>query len=472
MTVLSYRRTSVLQATCPGLLAALVIFCGCGREQPVGQKPALPPPAQDTQTVSSTAAVETGKSAVVSVATGGAARTASATNPAAAPATEVSPGGWKKPAPVPLERSFEIFTKLCPGAALRVPSVSNAPVVDGVLDDVYKAATPVKLVFLDGNPGRARLPTEVRVVSTEKDLFVFYRCSITNKSAIKAEGKTHDGTIWEDDSVDIFLNPVPWDWLEVNAYYQITINSLGTTAESRYGPETGGRGDPSWNPKLVVATKIEDKEWTVEVAIPFADLCGSNNPVPRVWAANFNRMARLEEDDSEDTAWSPSGSTSSHAPDTFGRLWLDGGTVYPVDYARWTGPRHIFRASERPIFSFKPANVELLLQCQEVTPNADGAYWFGKLKSSANNDTLLIVRDDEGIEVSSLHGWRAIFAKWVTPKIICISRSPSEHEEYYCLYDVDARKVILEETGKDGTEIWDRLPQNPRPATNVPPRLF
>jgi hypothetical protein len=200
--------------------------------------------------------------------------------------------------------------------------VANAPKLDGVLDDVYKkVGTPLTFKYLSGGDAKPTAKTTVYVVSTKDALCIFATCETPDIDALLADVREHDGSVWNDDCVELFIDPA--NKREVDSYMHIGVNSVGTTAEAK-GPK--GDEDFSWDPKMKVATKVGKKAWTVELIIPFTEMGVKAGKINRVWAVNFNRMAYLLEA-TEDTAWSPTDGDDSHVPVKFGALWLDVGTV-------------------------------------------------------------------------------------------------------------------------------------------------
>ena len=189
------------------------------------------------------------------------------------------------------------------------------------MDDVYRQATPLTFKFLAGGQGKPTAPTTVRVVSTKKVLYMFFKCETPDMDAILEDVREHDGPVWDDDCVEIFIDPT--NRRQADTYMHLGVSANGTTMEAK-GPK--GNEDYSWNPKLTVKTAKQKKAWTVELAIPFSELVPNPARMNKVWAVNFNRMAYLIEG-TEDTAWSPTGGTDSHVPGKFGVLWLDAGTV-------------------------------------------------------------------------------------------------------------------------------------------------
>ncbi len=225
------------------------------------------------------------------------------------------------PTPAAMPAAFAAFQKAQSVPCALVPVVSAAPQVDGVMDEIYNQAAPLKFKFLVGGDAEPTAATTVRVVSTAKDLFIFYECQSPDMDALVKDVTDHDGAVWQDDSIEMFIDPT--NNRQIDGYMHFAINALATTYEAK-GPK--GDADASWNPKMQVKAKIGKKAWTVEIALPFAELVKDPAKMDRVWAVNFNRMAHLLEGD-EDTAWSPTGGTDSHVPSKFGCLWLMAGKV-------------------------------------------------------------------------------------------------------------------------------------------------
>jgi len=252
--------------------------------------------------------------------------------PAPAPAPDTS----AKPAPAPdtsavpvvapasAEEAMKKLAARIKVPAVAVPKLAKAPEIDGVMDAAYSKATPVTLKFITGGDTKPAAATTAWVVSTDKELFFFVKCETPDMNDLMANVRDHDGQVWDDDCVELFIDPT--NERGMDGYMHLMINSLGTTAEAK-GP--AGSEDFSWDPKLRVKTAKDKKAWTVELAIPFADMVANPAKINKAWAVNINRMAYLLEG-AEDTAWSPTETTSSHVPDKFGLLWLEAGTVENV----------------------------------------------------------------------------------------------------------------------------------------------
>ena len=233
----------------------------------------------------------------------------------------VKPEPEPQPKPEPAADVFDAYRKNLGVPAARVPKLAQAPTVDGKLDDVYKKCEAMTFKFITGQDVKPTAETTAHAVSTDKHLYLFFDCKSPDMDALLADIREHDGQVWNDDCVEIFIDPT--NKRQIDGYMHIVINAIKTTAESK-GP--AGAEDYSWDPKLKLETTVGKKGWTVEVAIPFADLVADPAKMCKVWAVNLNRMAYLIEGN-EDTCWSPTETASSHVPSKFGVLWMDAGTV-------------------------------------------------------------------------------------------------------------------------------------------------
>ena len=184
------------------------------------------------------------------------------------------------------------------------PQTGAAPTVDGKLADPCWAAAPPMLLdrTLDGN-ARAAVRTEVRAVRDAKHLYVAFRCAEPALGKLRAQRRRHDGEIWSDDSIEMFLGAGA-------GYHHFGVNALGSTYDGR-------RKDGSWNSGFTAAVGRGEKEWTAELAIPLARLA-SEGKAER-WIANFNRN-RYAAGAWQEFAWSPTLSGDSHVPARFGTL--------------------------------------------------------------------------------------------------------------------------------------------------------
>jgi len=188
--------------------------------------------------------------------------------------------------------------------AYAVP-VEKGPELDGKLTDPCWGEAPAVSLrrALDGSGPAAQL-SEVRAVQDGKALYLAFRSVEPALDKVRAGQRSHDGEIWADDSVEAFLG-------FGGTYYHFGVNAAGSTYD-------GKAKESTWNSGFRAATARGAKEWTAELAIPLDKMLGGG-ACPKEWIANFNR-SRYAGGGLEESAWSPTFSGNSHAPEWFGKL--------------------------------------------------------------------------------------------------------------------------------------------------------
>jgi hypothetical protein len=199
--------------------------------------------------------------------------------------------------------------------------------IDGKPDEAaWTKATPLPFVFPWAEQGGAKQATTARLVWDDRALYVAYDCD--DADVVAHHGRQDDPT-YEDDAVEIFINPDP----RQSFYVGLEMNARATMYDYFFAfPRalikrwdlTGAQLATSVRGTLN-QTGDKDKGWSLEVAIPWSnlgDLTKSTPPAPgTVWTANLNRWdgtapkRRLSQ-------WSDSGlpTPNPHKPERFGEL--------------------------------------------------------------------------------------------------------------------------------------------------------
>ena len=142
-----------------------------------------------------------------------------------------------------------------------VTNCKNGPVLDGKLDDdCWKTAGVMDDFSLMDGAGKPTADTKAWVTTDGVNLYVAVECEEKLMGNIIANVRENQGAVYNDDCVEVFIDS---DYLE-QEYYQICVNSLG------YYYTGGTKG--AWKPSLKTAASRGDDRWTVEMAIPLADL--------------------------------------------------------------------------------------------------------------------------------------------------------------------------------------------------------
>jgi len=149
----------------------------------------------------------------------------------------------------------------------------------------------------------ARRPTRFQIAWNDMSLYVLAVCPLEGGPAFRADTHDHDGELWRDDAVEVFVQPAGSE-----VYFHFGWNAAGTTAEERVQ-------DRSWNPAWYLVTEVTGTAWTSLAVIPFACLGAAPSP-ETAWRLN---VCRSDAANAEFSSWSFSGG-GFHRPERFG--WL------------------------------------------------------------------------------------------------------------------------------------------------------
>ena len=241
-----------------------------------------------------------------------------------------------------------LFTCLLP-AALQgahvlpdIPSVTATriavpPKVDGDLsDECWRMAAGVsgftvfqKITHLGsrGGSGNAVAPsaqTDAWLAYDEAGVYVAFRCDEPNPNALVANIEARDGPVSRDDCVEIFLAPgTSGVW-----YYHFIVNSKGAYQDQlcRLRPRVLNN---AWDGEITVGANVAEKEWRVEMAIPWHNF-GEHLDDGR-WLVQLCRARRVAEP--EYSSWSFADG-NFHNVERFGKM-----AKPQVDFGRYQGLR-------------------------------------------------------------------------------------------------------------------------------------
>ncbi|HEY3320524.1 MAG TPA: sugar-binding protein [Planctomycetota bacterium] len=198
---------------------------------------------------------------------------------------------------------------------LKVPKITkDAPKIDGSLDDEAwkEAAVAEDFKLSDGEKPKGKC--KLMVMRDDKNLYVAMECfeKEADLKGLKADITKHDEEmIWEDDDVELFIDPVG---KRDCPYYQIIMNSKGTTWDACMVGQTDP--DLTWEPKYEAKAKVGKTSWSVELAMPFT-MFNKTEKSAAEWA--FNVMHNRS-NASEMMYWSAVFADSAHTPEKFGKL--------------------------------------------------------------------------------------------------------------------------------------------------------
>jgi len=239
--------------------------------------------------------------------------------------------------------------------------VERAPKMDGSLDDeLWKRGfrfCDFHTVIDNGDntpwmnlPSRAKHLTSAILLYTDKALYVGIECDkeVPQGGSIpyKVSDKGRDGDYWEDDSVNLFVQPSG----EKQKYFQFIANANGNVYDGQ------GR-DKEWNAEWKCATGKTARGWTAVFEIPFSSLGAGAPAAGDSWGLG---LARNEAAQDEVIGWN-NFMGGFHRPERFGQcLFLQKAPrAFAVQATDGEGPL---------IYSIRVSNVAEIVQSFIVPP--------------------------------------------------------------------------------------------------------
>jgi hypothetical protein len=140
--------------------------------------------------------------------------------------------------------------------------LTAAPKIDGALDEPFWA-TAAAIERFDSQvnvPEEARTWVTARLAFDRDALYIGARLRKPG-GELRATVSQDGGRIWGDDCLELFLGSADGSF-----FYQVDVNGLGAhwAGATKVGL--------NWAPAVRTAARIREQDWTVEVAIPWADL--------------------------------------------------------------------------------------------------------------------------------------------------------------------------------------------------------
>lgn len=175
--------------------------------------------------------------------------------------------------------------------SLELAQSTNAPVIDGLLDDPCWRTAAVLTHFVQVLPVEGAAPserTEVRVLYTPDQLFLGIRCDDDDPDGILAKQMRHDGDFVSDDKVEVVID----SFGRQREGYFFAVNPAGARSEGLV--EDFNRENPLWDTLWRAHARVDDHGWTAEIAIPFKSL--SFDRARTAWGFNVERVIRRKQE--------------------------------------------------------------------------------------------------------------------------------------------------------------------------------
>jgi|GEM_PF-2835551 len=206
------------------------------------------------------------------------------------------------------------------GRAYTATFLPAEPDVDGLVDTDPAwgpAADNADGFTALGSTKAAVRATRFRIGCTGKGLYVAMVCAEPEMGRLITDQESL-GRVWDDDSVEVFLEPVPG-----KGFLHLIVNAIGSRFSD--GPRAG-QGLMDWS----AAAFLHETAWSVEMLVPYEAIGAVPEP-GRPWRLNVCRTVRTVEP-LEHSTWSPCRSQFAEA-DRFGALAFGGAGLSAADRA-------------------------------------------------------------------------------------------------------------------------------------------
>jgi photosystem II stability/assembly factor-like uncharacterized protein len=172
---------------------------------------------------------------------------------------------------------------VCPKRTLHCQAVSTKPKLDGRLDEAFWQSARSASLRESEEPGEPLETLETLVAIAHDAEFLYLAISCQRASGIdypcENRVRSRDADLRANDRVEVLLD-IDRDFA---TYYRFAVDHRGWTSESCFG-------DTKWNPSWYVAASGDESHWTIEAAIPLAELCDEAPPEKSYWAIGLQRV--------------------------------------------------------------------------------------------------------------------------------------------------------------------------------------
>lgn len=187
-------------------------------------------------------------------------------------------GPWRQTARA--ELWFESERGRCPKPLLVCPSHETKPLLDAKLDDsIWQSTATVEL--------KSQLrddeawPASIMLAHDDGYLYVAAVCQKAPgvEYTTSDEPRRRDPDLSTQDRLELLID-VNRDY---HSFYRLTIDHRGWAGDACWG-------DRRWNPKWHVAAESDQESWTIEAAIPLAEIAGAEETAGAIWAVGMQRV--------------------------------------------------------------------------------------------------------------------------------------------------------------------------------------
>ena len=173
-----------------------------------------------------------------------------------------------------------------------VPTISQAPQIDGVLTDEAWGNSLRLTDFTEVKPNDGAVSdpvTEIWLMRDDKHLYIAVVCMEPTPADMVLQNIHRDAFLDDDDRMELVLGT----FNDSENSYWFQISAAGSRGDALLGAN-GRRFNKPWDTFWKGETRILEDRWIAEIAIPFATLSFGEGDL---WQANFNRFRGVDRSD-------------------------------------------------------------------------------------------------------------------------------------------------------------------------------
>lgn len=168
----------------------------------------------------------------------------------------------------------------------QIPRITDAPVIDGSIGELEWAAAERVLLDIETNPGDnipSQVTSEALIMEDGEVLYVAFISWDPDVNDIRAFYRDRDN-VGNNDRVGIVLDT----FNDQRRAYEFYVNPYGVQMDA-INDDVNNRYDSSWNAIWDSAGRINEDNYTVEMAIPLKQLRFTEGLDRQTWGINFVR---------------------------------------------------------------------------------------------------------------------------------------------------------------------------------------
>jgi hypothetical protein len=195
--------------------------------------------------------------------------------------------------------------------AVSVPELNASPLPKNInmndnLSQIFKALRSeqpvIEKLHSIGSATLSKNKTLTYLCYDKSNLYLFVRSFFPDSRKLKSKAKKHDGAVYMDDAIELFLQPND----KIDEYFHLAINSKGTVFDARrfFGDKKSQL--INWTAPFKYKASAEKNNWMLKITIPLK------------WLNNFTKEGNLRFNITRgSTSWAPV-KKSFHEPAMFG----------------------------------------------------------------------------------------------------------------------------------------------------------